>query len=92
MYRSEKLKQLVRQIPCVECGAKPVQAAHSNLVEHGKGKAIKASDAAIAALCPDCHREFDNGTSLNADELEARTYRYIAQTYIALIETGLLQP
>lgn len=92
MFRSQKLLALVRQVPCVSCGLFGTQAAHSNQGRHGKGKSIKASDAAIMALCPDCHRELDQGGVFTKAEAEALTNKYIALTYIHLIETGLLKP
>jgi hypothetical protein len=91
-YRSNKLLALVRRLPCVRCGVVGVQAAHSNLGRHGKGKSIKASDAAIMALCPECHAELDQGGVFSKAEAEAIIDRHIAETYITLIETGLLKP
>ncbi|HDR9165928.1 DUF968 domain-containing protein [Burkholderia sp. Ac-20349] len=90
MYRSERYLALVRKLPCAQCGRKPVQAAHSNLLIHGKGKSIKASDAATFPLCDDCHREFDQG-GVESEEAEALTHQWIAQTHIQLVETGLLK-
>ncbi len=93
MFRSERLRRLVAGLPCVECGRQQrTQAAHSNLAEHGKGKSIKASDAAIMALCDECHSMLDQGSSLTRDERHQLTYRAIANTYIALVEAGRLLP
>jgi hypothetical protein len=92
VYRDEDLRRLVATLPCVGCGATGnTQAAHSNLLRHGKGKSIKATDAAIMALCHDyCHPELDQG-DLTEDERERLTHQYIADTYILLIETGKLR-
>lgn len=83
---------MVASLPCVGCGAiGNTQAAHSNLLRHGKGRSIKASDAAIMALCHDyCHPELDQGDMPEA-ERELLTHQYISDTYILLIETGRLR-
>lgn len=93
MYRSNKLLAHVRTLPCVKCGrAGRTQAAHSNLGKHGKGKSIKASDAAIMALCVECHAELDQGSEMNKEERAALIHEAIADTYIALVELGRLTP
>lgn len=89
-YRSPDLLALVRRLPCVECGRTGTQAAHSNLPEHGKGRSLKASDAAIMALCPECHHALDNGPDYIREDRQRLTQRYIASTYIGLIERGWL--
>jgi len=62
-YRNTKLLEAVRELPCQLCGIEDgtVVAAHSNQLRHGKGKAIKAHDWAIAALCHKCHADIDQG-------------------------------
>lgn len=50
---------------CVLCGAWGVQVAHRN---EGKGMSKKVDDEETAALCPQCHREIDNGGELTLDE------------------------
>lgn len=93
MFRDEDYRRLVATLPCRECGVMhESQAAHSNLPEHGKGHRIKASDAASMALCHSlCHPEHDIGTELTAEQKAANTYRWIASTYIELMERGLLE-
>ena len=89
MYRNPKLLALVRKLPCSICGAgAPSQAAHSNLSEHGKGMAIKASDAAIFSACQKCHTEIDNGSIMSREELEIAQFQAISNTYIMLMEAG----
>jgi hypothetical protein len=90
VFRSEKYLALVRKLPCAQCGAKPSQAAHSNLLIHGKGKQIKASDAATFPLCRDCHAHFDQG-GVASEEAEALTYQWIADTHIQLVELGQIK-
>jgi hypothetical protein len=45
-----------------------VQAAHSNMAQHGKGRSIKASDEYTAALCMSCHYDIDQGTKWSKAE------------------------
>ena len=69
-YRNKKLLEVVRNAPCMHCGVEDgtVVAAHSNQLRDGKGKAIKAHDYRIAALCYRCHHELDQGHKLSKDE------------------------
>lgn len=66
MYRSKKLLEDCREMPCQHCGADDgtVVAAHSNQLRDGKGKGIKAHDYRVAALCFKCHAELDQGKEL----------------------------
>jgi hypothetical protein len=89
-YRNPKLLEAIRKLPCAQCGRHGTQAAHSNLAKHGKGKSTKASDAATFPLCPDCHREFDQGGIFNKHAAETITDEWISQTHIQLLELGLL--
>jgi hypothetical protein len=43
----------VHEIPCVICGAVPVEAHHAR---EGMGMAQRGSDWMVAALCGPCHR------------------------------------
>jgi len=92
IYRNEALLRAVHEIACVCCGAWGyTQAAHVGGVAQGKGRGIKVSDSRIAALCCDrpqkvgCHTQFDQH---KIDQ--ARGPEFIAATYIALIEAGLI--
>ncbi|MDN7456575.1 hypothetical protein [Burkholderia cenocepacia] len=94
-FRSEDLRRAVVQLPCMNCGVERyTQAAHAN---YGKAGALKASDAAIAALCADrpgvrgCHSLLDQGGVLEKDERRAFEMEMVAKTYIALMERGLLR-
>jgi DNA-binding transcriptional ArsR family regulator len=68
--RDIRLRLMCRQMPCQHCGASGPWAgvtwAHSNQAVHGKGGAVKASDIFVAALCSVCHRELDQGKTMNA--------------------------
>src|SRR5271169_293000 len=95
-YRNEALLAAVRRLNCVHCQAEGrTQAAHSNQLRFGKGRGLKASDAAIMALCgpgygqSGCHAELDQG-KMSRQERYDFEYEHIALTLIALIENGYL--
>lgn len=88
-FRSEKLRRAVADLPCVDCGREnETQAAHTN---HGKGMAIKASDARIMALCVRCHSNLDQGGEMTKEERRHYEDEMVARTYVALIEAGKLE-
>lgn len=91
-YRNKKLLELARNHDCVNCGADDgtIVACHANLLELGKGRGLKASDAAICFLCHGCHANLDTG---HTDKLDKRsfTYEMIAKTLIRLVEDGTLR-
>ena len=72
IYRNKKLLALANEAPhCMNCGtynAGQVVACHSNQQRDGKGTGIKASDAAIAFLCGQCHFQVDGGTMLSRSQ------------------------
>ena len=62
-YRDRHLLDLAEGQGCTNCGSElGVVAAHSNQLEHGKGKSHKAHDCFTAWLCIRCHRWLDQGT------------------------------
>ena len=62
--RDNKRLELIRSLPCCQCGASPrSQAAHSNFGQHGKGKGIKADDRYTIPLCYSCHASLDQNLS-----------------------------
>lgn len=69
-YRDKKLLEVVREAPCQMCGIKDgtICAAHSNQLRDGKGKAIKAHDFRLAALCYRCHTRIDQGADMSKEE------------------------
>lgn len=94
-FRSENLRRAVTQLPCMNCGVERfTQAAHVNF---SKGMGIKASDAALAALCSDrpgvrgCHSLLDQGGIFTKEERRAFECEMVAKTYIALVERGFLE-
>ena len=86
-HRDPRLRALVARLDCVNCGQHGTQAAHLNI---GKGMGLKSSDAALAALCPTCHADYDQGVTMTRDERREFGYRAVALTYIALVERGWL--
>ena len=91
-FRSEPLRRLVTRIACVRCGVWGYnQGAHMGGLAEGKGRGLKVSDARVAALCgprvgiPGCHAEVGDG---RGDE----GLKWVALTYIALVEAGELVP
>jgi hypothetical protein len=92
-YRNKKLTEIVRKLPCQQCGIEDgtVIAAHSNQLRDGKGTGIKAHDYRIAALCNLCHMGLDQGRTMSKTErmeLWEDTHR---RTIGALFEYGLLK-
>lgn len=68
-WRSKEHLKAVAELPCMRCGREGyTQAAHSNQLEHGKGRGIKASDQYAAALCMACHFQIDMGNKLSKQE------------------------
>ena len=89
-FRSEKFRRVVASLACVMCGREGMtQAAHSN---QGKGMGIKASDARIAALCVNCHSGLDSGGVMTKKERREFEDEMILRTYVALMESGRLEP
>ena len=71
MYRNKKLTASANGESCVNCGINDgtIVWAHSNQINHGKGKGIKAHDLFGAYLCHQCHHEHDQG---KGDKFEKR--------------------
>ena len=91
-FRSEKLRRAVASLECMRCGIHGLtQASHSNQGRDGKGMGLKASDAAIAALCMSCHTEIDQGRAMSKTERVEAWEAAHRKTMRALIERGLLE-
>lgn len=93
-FRYEDLRRAVTTLPCMHCGIESyTQAAHGN---KDKGGQLKASDAAIMALCADgpgfvgCHSRVDARSAMTKAERRVFEAEMVALTYIALMERGLL--
>lgn len=91
-FRSPKLLALARGQACVMCGCEDgtVVAAHSNLLEHGKGRSHKAHDGMTAWLCMMCHTELDQGNSMSREQRRAFILEAISKTYMRLWDLGLI--
>ncbi len=96
-YRNPDLLEAVSTIPCVSCFVwHKTQAAHIGGLAEGKGGALKVADSHVAGLCTvhrvghhlvdGCHERFDQHKIDGS-----RAWEFIAKTYIALIESGLLK-
>ena len=83
MTNNQRFKAL-RQFGCVECGRRPVDIAHSNFGEHGKGKGIKADDSYTVALCRVCHSDFDLYVNLNREQAKTKFANWLIKTNMAL--------
>lgn len=87
-YRSAHWLRAVADIECcVLCRRHGVQAAHRN---EGKGIGLKADDCLTAALCPECHREIDQGKTMSRDERRATMDRAIVLTLRELVLRGVV--
>lgn len=91
-FRSRKLLDLARDQACVMCKVNDgtIVAAHSNLLEHGKGAGHKAHDAMHAWLCYRCHTEYDQGHSMTKDEKREFILTAIARTVMKLWDQELI--
>ena len=92
-YRNKKLLEIVRILPCQNCGIEDgtVIAAHSNQQRDGKGTGIKSHDYRIAALCNKCHMELDQGRTMSKAERSEQWENAHRRTIGALFEYGLLK-
>lgn len=93
MHRDPKLLKLARDQECVSCGANDgtVVWAHSNLLEHGKGRGLKAHDCMGMLLCSICHHQLDQGFLWDKAEKRERTLMWIAKTHLKLWQEGLVK-
>ncbi len=92
-FRSAKLLALAQGQACVMCGCEDgtIVAAHSNLLEHGKGRSHKAHDGMTAWLCLRCHTELDQGNVMSRSERREFILEAISKTYMKLWDLGLIQ-
>ena len=91
-FRSRKLLDACRLLPCSHCQAEDgtVVAAHSNFYADGKGRGLKASDAAVAALCFRCHTQMDSGKDMSRDERREMFQAAHIKTLRTMLERGIL--
>jgi predicted GNAT superfamily acetyltransferase len=93
VYRNPKLLIVCRELECQMCGSEDgtVCAAHSNSLSDGKGRGLKASDAAVASLCFTCHTAIDQGRDMTREERRSKWVEAHIKTFRALVERGLLK-
>lgn len=91
VYRNRELCDAIASLEwCSVCGTVGhVTHCHDNRQKYGKGRGIKASDAAQFAGCSACHSMIDNGKSARAVNNRLSDYG-IAQTYRYMIGHGLI--
>jgi hypothetical protein len=100
MYRDKNLLELAKGERCLlmavdncllDDGTTTV-ACHSNFLEHGKGRGLKASDAYTVWGCAHCHAWLDTGSAPKAEkrrafdaahERQVREWRDIANDQLA---------
>ncbi len=87
-----RLYAAVATLDCQRCGAHGVQVAHSNQIRDGKGRSLKAYPWRVAALCPACHHEIDQGTKMTKQERREAWDEAHRATVGELFARGLVRP
>lgn len=88
-FRSEAWRRAVASLPCAWCMRDgPSQAAHRN---QSKGMGLKAPDCWTFPLCPECHREFDQGRSLTREQRRELADQWVIETVRRLAEDGAIK-
>ena len=84
------------ELPCQRCGkeGQSVGCHYFGPMRHrlGGGLGIKPTDAAMAALCSDCHTHMDTYRDGNTVERSEEFLFLIALTHHRLLERGFLMP
>lgn len=93
VYRNPKLLALARGQACVMCDAQDdtIVSAHSNLLEHGKGKGLKSHDGMVSWLCYRCHTKLDQGKDMTREQRRDYTLEAICRTYMRMWDFDLLK-
>lgn len=73
------------------CEDGTIVAAHSNLLEHGKGKGIKAHDGMSAWLCHRCHAEYDQGKLMDREQRRDFILTAICRTYMRMWDAEMIE-
>ena len=82
----------VASLECQHCGAHGTQVSHSNQIRDGHGRSIKSAWWRVAALCPACHYEIDQGSKLSKVERREIWDEAHRRTIGELFARGLLVP
>ena len=89
-FRSEAWRRAVASLPCVCCMRDgPSQAAHLN--HRGKGMGLKTHDVWTFPMCPDCHREYDQGTRWSKEDRRALGDTWVLLTVAELAKRGMVK-
>jgi hypothetical protein len=96
-YRNRDLLNLAYYFPCSlnfpGCeGGDTGEPAHSNQPRHGKGGAMKAHDCYHVPACRHCHRELDQGRTMDRDEKHDAWNRAFDDYLPALWIGGYIRP
>ncbi len=96
-FRSRKVLDLAYTQPCAlnlpGCeGGDFGEPAHSNQSKHGKGGAQKAHDCFHVPACRACHRELDQGRTMDRETKFARWDQAFGLYLPALFEQKLIVP
>jgi len=87
LLRSEQHRRNVAGLACACCrGVGPSQCAHANAT---KGMGQKVCDSLTFPLCPDCHRDHDQGGSLNKLQRWKREWEFADATRAELLKRNL---
>lgn len=84
LLRSEQHRKNVAALGCLITG-KPAQACHVNF---DKGMGLKVCDSLCFPLCPELHREHDQGGGMPRLERIKREWEYVDCTRALLIRRG----
>ena len=95
-YRNRRLLDCAYDFPCMlrlpGCeGGVSGEPAHSNQSKHGKGGAMKAHDCFHVPACRSCHRELDQGRSMDREIKFAQWDRAFGLYLPALFDAGKLE-
>lgn len=93
--RDRSLLDLAYQFPCLirlpGCEGTVGEPAHSNQSIHGKGGALKAHDCFHVPGCRSCHRELDQGRTMDRDTKFATWNRAYGLYLPRLFQDGLIR-
>lgn len=91
-FRSKKLLDSARDLPCVECGDfGTTVACHANSVALGKGTGIKAPDWTAVHFCQRCHSLYDGRDGrLTKEEKGQMWMRGFVKTIARLFELKIV--
>lgn len=94
-YRNRKFLDLAYDYPCMLrlpcCEGGNGEPAHSNQAIHGKGGAMKASDVFVVPACRACHRELDQGRTMDRETKFAEWNRAYGRWLPMLFRDGHLE-